>query len=227
MKDIPRTSGDIAHAALAAFGVIAVSVTVIAVVESYSNLLAFARAYGLHGWRAAIAPGAVDSFIIMGELLLFAAILLAWGTAPHWLGAGMAAWGFLLSVGGNVWHATSATPVDRAVAAVWPVTATAALAGGLLIVRQVTMTSGVTQLQPVPAIEEAPREEPPPVREPRRRGPVSPVDEDALARELLALEGPLPPYRSWSYERTGMYRSAPTKRAYDKAAAAMNGASHD
>jgi hypothetical protein len=121
-------------------------VTVIAVVESYSNLLAFARDHGLSGWRAAIAPGAVDSFVVMGELLLFAAILLHWGKGPHILGAAMAVWGFLLSVSGNVWHAAMATTADRAVSAIWPVTATAGLAGGLIIVRQIMGTSGA----PVP-----------------------------------------------------------------------------
>jgi uncharacterized protein DUF2637 len=137
MQDSRAVPGDIARAALIAFGLIAAGVTVIAVVESYSNILAFARAYGLDGWRAAIAPGVPDSFIVMGELLLFAAILKGWGKGSHILGAAMVLWGFALSVGGNVWHAPSASAADRAVSAIWPVTATAALAGALLIVRQV------------------------------------------------------------------------------------------
>src|SRR5690348_585388 len=118
----PVTAYRIACAALIAFGVVATAVTAIAVVESYSNLLAFALDHGLHGWRAAIAPAAVDSFIIMGELLLFASLLLEWDSVLAFsLGAGMAVWGFGLSVAGNVWHAAAATGVDRAVAAIWPV----------------------------------------------------------------------------------------------------------
>jgi hypothetical protein len=165
----------IAAAALSLFGLIATTVTVVAIIESYSNLLAFARVHGLTGWRLAIAPAAVDSFIVMGELLLFAAILLAWrGKSAYWLGGGMAVWGFLLSVGGNVWHASAASVTDRGVAAVWPVTATAGMAGGLIIIKRVMAGrsgSGVT-VAPAAAVRE-----PPPVPRPRRepRQPARPA----------------------------------------------------
>jgi len=165
----------IAAWALSLFGVIAVTVTVVAVVESYSNLLAFARDHGLSGWRLAIAPAAVDSFIIMGELLLFAAILMAWkGWSIWWLGGGMVLWGFLLSVGGNVWHAASAAPVDRAVAAIWPVTATAGLAGGLIIIKRIMAVAGTDGKRGTVALpaENVPADKTPPParphREPRR-----------------------------------------------------------
>jgi len=231
---LPRLPGDIARVALVAFGVIAASVTVVAVVESYSNLLAFALAYGLSGWRAAIAPGAVDSFIVMGEMLLFAAILLRWGRAPHGLGVGMAVWGFLLSVGGNVWHAHTATSVDRAVAAVWPVTATAALAGALLIVRQVTMSPEVpvTPGAPVPSGGAGPalpaparEQEPPPVPRAagaarRGRSPVVAAD-PAWLDELLAAGLPMPSFRSFSMEKTGRVFAASAKRVYDEARARL------
>jgi hypothetical protein len=128
----------IAAAALSAFGAIALAVTAVAVVESYSNLLAFARVHHLTGWRLAMAPLAVDSFIIMGELLLFAALLRRWDSKmPYWLGGALAAWGFLISVGGNVWHVPSASPVDKSLGAIWPITATAGIAGGLLIIKYV------------------------------------------------------------------------------------------
>lgn len=135
---VGRTPDDIAAAALVLFGVIAAAVTVIAIVESYTNLLAFAHDHGLHGWRAAIAPAAVDSFIVMGELLMFAELLKKWDSAVAFtVGCGMTVWGFGLSVAGNVWHAPSASLTDRLVAAIWPVTATAGLAGGLIIIRHV------------------------------------------------------------------------------------------
>lgn len=229
-----RVPRDIARMALAAFGMIAAGVTVIAVTESYSNLLAFALAYGLSGWRAAIAPAAVDSFIIMGELLLFAAILLAWGRVPHILGAGMAVWGFALSVGGNVWHAAAATVADRAVAAIWPVTATAGLAGGLIIVRQI-MTPDIPVTPPgrdtgmlpqVPARRELHRA--PPARKARRGpGPAVPVDEQELLAELLASGKPLPSLRALSLEKTGLVRSRPVERVLGTARAQVNGSGYD
>ena len=52
--------------ALAGFAGIALAVTGIALVESYTNLYEFFIAHGLHGWRASIAPGCVDAFIVMG-----------------------------------------------------------------------------------------------------------------------------------------------------------------
>jgi hypothetical protein len=177
-----RTPDSIAGTALAAFGVIAAGVTVIAVVESYSNLLAFALAYGLAGWRAAIAPGAVDSFVIMGELLLFAAILLHWGTSAHAFGAGMAIWGFLLSVGGNVWHAHAATVADRVVSAIWPVTATAGLAGALMIVRQAMMASKASEDAARFTISNLPV-----------AGPLIPLADAAAARHAETSGAPVPP----------------------------------
>jgi uncharacterized protein DUF2637 len=253
--DAPRLPlgipGDIARIALGAFGVTAGGVTGIAVVESYSNLLAFARDHGLAGWRAAIAPGAVDSFIVMGELLLFAAILLHWGKGPHVLGAGMAVWGFLLSVSGNIWHAPLATMADRGVSAIWPVTATAGLAGGLIIVRQIMSASGTTTQMlhdsqgrrgraagtplPPPA---RPRKEPRPGRPPGRRAgqaaagrpdetaPAG-IDETALLAELLTSGKPLPSVRALSLATAGIPRSRQVERVLELARARQNGGSHD
>jgi Protein of unknown function (DUF2637) len=173
---------EISAAALAAFGLIAAAVTTVAITESYGNLYAFAVTHGLHGWRAAIAPAAVDSFIVMGELLLFSALLRQWeGRSAYALGTGMAAWGFILSVGGNVWHAASASPPDRAVAAIWPVTATAGMAGALIIVKRLTVGQREPAPAPVPvpvsaAAASRPDRTPPPVpsspsRELRTRTP--------------------------------------------------------
>ena len=226
MQDNPAARR-IAWQALAAFGVIAAGVTVIAVVESYTNLLAFALAYGLAGWRAAIAPGAVDSFVVMGELLLFAAILLEWGKAPHWLGAGMAIWGFLLSVGGNVWHAHAATAADRAVSAIWPVTATAGLAGALMIVRQVMQPGQEETPPPVTPSRGEPRRVAPP-REASRPGGLA-AARAAQDRELVAkLTGsgkPLPSERGLAAAES--IRRPRAKRVLEQARAAMNGGSHD
>jgi hypothetical protein len=195
IRRIPGGPEEIAAAALVLFGVIALAVTVVAVTESYSNLYAFATDHGLHGWRAVIAPAAVDSFIIMGELVLFTSLLLGWDSALVFgAGCAMAAWGFLISVGGNVWHAPSASPVNRAVAGIWPVTATAALAVSLIIVKQLI------------ADRKTPRPVPDPLtREPRRKraarvpGPVAARDAEqrdyavmAMARELASAGPPWP-----------------------------------
>lgn len=124
--------------ALGAFTLIAIGVTVIAVVESYTNLLGYFLAHNVHGWRAIIAPGAVDSFIVMGELLVFITLRRNWDRTLLNVGIGAAVWGFILSVGGNVWHSASASITDHAVSAIWPVTAAAGMAGALMIVKRVT-----------------------------------------------------------------------------------------
>jgi hypothetical protein len=226
----------IAAVALSLFGLIAAAVTVVAIIESYSNLLAFARAHELTGWRLAIAPTAVDSFIVMGELLLFAAILNNWeGKSAYWLGGGMAVWGFLLSVGGNVWHASAASGIDRGVAAVWPVTATAGMAGGLIIIKRVMAGRsgpGVT-VAPAAAVRKpspAPRREPRPARPVRAARTAelaaAPDRERQVALGLVASGEPLPSYRKLAaVEFDGSYRKA--QRVLVMARAEMNGAGHD
>ena len=213
-RRIPEGPRAIAAVALALFGLIAAAVTIVAVVESYSNLLAFARDHGLSDWRAAMAPAAVDSFVIMGELLLFAALLREWAAkSPYVIGGAMAIWGFALSVGGNVWHAPAATIADRGVSAIWPVTATAGLAGGLIIAKRLisdrkTAVPAKAAKAAKPAAEPAP-EQPPPapdpaVREPRpsraARAPGLAAARDAteaqLARELTAAVQPWPSDRA-------------------------------
>lgn len=229
----------IAAAALSLFGLTALAVTVVAVVESYSNLYAFATDHGLHGWRAAIAPAAVDSFIVMGELLLFAAILLAWDSLlAVSVGVGMAVWGFGLSVAGNVWHAAAASPVDRAVAAVWPVTATAGLAGGLIIIKRVmagrapgvTADPGITAEKPSPVPASRNRETASgvvPGRAARTTGLVAASDHEAAVILRLTQAGrPFPSIRKLAAaEFDGSIRAS--QRVLKLAAARMNGAGHD
>ena len=229
----------IAAAALTLFGLIAFAITVVAIVESYSNLLAFALDHGLHGWRAAIAPAAVDSFIVMGELLLFASVLRAWDSAlAYSVGCGMAVWGFGLSVAGNVWHASAATPVDRAVAAIWPVTATAGLAGGLIIIKRVMASRGAG----VTAVPARTAEKPSPVPASRIRETASGVVPGRAARttglvaasaheaevivRLVTAGRPFPSIRKLAASDFGGSIRA-SDRVLKLAAARMNGAGHD
>lgn len=137
------TPEKIAAAALSLFGLIAGAVTVVAVVESYSNQVSFALAHQLYAWHGRIAPVAVDSFIVMGELLLFAAILLRWkGKGLYAFAVLLVTGGFAMSVAANIWSAASATFTDRAIQAIWPVTASAALAGCLIIIKRVMAGRG-------------------------------------------------------------------------------------
>lgn len=229
----------IAAVALSLFGLIAFAVTVVAITESYSNLYAFATDHEVHGWRAAIAPAAVDSFIVMGELLLFAAILLAWESdLAIGVGVGMAVWGFGLSVAGNVWHASSAPPADRAVAAIWPVTATAGLAGGLIIIKRVMASRGAGKTADPAATAEKPSPVPAsrnretasgvvPGRAARTTGLVAASDHEAeVILRLIQAGEPFPSIRQLAAaEFDGRIR--PSQRVLQLAAARMNGAGHD
>jgi hypothetical protein len=230
--------GKIAAAALSLFGLIAFAVTVVAIVESYSNLLAFALDHGMHGWRAAIAPAAVDSFVVMGELLLFANVLLAWDSALAFgTGCAMTVWGFGLSVAGNVWHASAALPVDRAVAAIWPVTATAGLAGGLIIIKRVMASRGTG----VTAVPVRTAEKPSPVPSSRNRETASGVvpgraarttglvaasdHEQAVVLRLITAGKPFPSIRKLAAADFGGSIRA-SQRVLKLAEARMNGGGH-
>jgi hypothetical protein len=123
--------------AINVIAVIAAIAAVVAMTESYTNLLDFAENSGLHGWRADIAPAAIDSFIVMGELLLFTAMIRGWDKRPAVYGWALAIGGFIISVAGNIGHQVSAPWQSRAMSALFPVAATVALAAGLMILKRV------------------------------------------------------------------------------------------
>jgi hypothetical protein len=138
------TPRELAYCALGLFFLIAFAVTITAIVESYSNQVDFALHHQMRSWHGRIAPIAVDAFILLGELLWFAAILLKWrGRGLYTYALLLVLGGFALSVGANVWHAAAAPPwVDRAIQALWPVVATAALAGALIVIKRTTAGHG-------------------------------------------------------------------------------------
>jgi hypothetical protein len=128
--------------------VTAIGASVIAMIESYTNLLEFAENHQYHGWRADIAPASVDWFIFIGELLLFVAVYRGWNAYRAWgklkfpaamtaWGWGLAAFGFVLSVLGNLDHLVSAGAITRAMSAVFPVAATIGLAALMMIMKRV------------------------------------------------------------------------------------------
>lgn len=134
--------------AIGVIALVAAGAAVVAMMESYTNLLDFAKNHELHGWRAGAAPGAVDSFIVVGEMLLFVAIYRGWNEARTYRdhripasivvwGWGLALFGFTLSVLGNLDSRVSADVVTRLMSAVFPVSATVALAAGLMILKRV------------------------------------------------------------------------------------------
>jgi hypothetical protein len=186
---------EIAYAALAGFSVIALVVTVTAIVESYANLVAFGMAHGMTAWHGMIAPIAVDSFIVMGELLLFAGLLLHWHGWELYYAAFLVLGGFAMSVGGNIYRATP-LPVwaDRSVQAIWPITATAALTGCLIILKRLYGRRRRAPLlaspaDPAPAPAPVPRREPRPVRaKARAPGPAAARDRRRLSADQVALE---------------------------------------
>lgn len=165
-----RGPEDAANIALGAFWFVAAAVTIVAIVESYSNLADFAWTHQMTTWHGAIAPVAVDALIVLGETMLFIALLRHWhGASVYVLAAGLASGGFALSVAGNVFHAPAATFTDRAIQALWPSVATAALAAALVVIKRL-MNDRVPQAA-APAAVQAPPPVPDRAREPRQEEP--------------------------------------------------------
>lgn len=137
-------------AALAGMGILGAVITAVALIESYGNLYDYALLAGLAGWRARIAPLAVDTLILTGELLLFTAIARAWERRVKAYGWLLVAAGFALSVAGNVGHLHQAGWQTRVTSALWPSVATAGLAAGLMALKRV---SDAYQAKPAAAIK--------------------------------------------------------------------------
>jgi hypothetical protein len=127
----PRRLALIAVAALVAVMALA------SFAESYRGLLDWAREHDLYGTWAWIWPLQIDSFIAVGELALFVALVDAWSTRSRtgaWIVTGI---GLAVSVAGNVGHVHGHSLGDRATAAVPPLAAAAALAVGLGVLKRV------------------------------------------------------------------------------------------
>jgi hypothetical protein len=214
--------------AIGIIAVIAVGAAVVSMMESYTNLYDFARNHELHGWRAGAAPGAVDSFIVLGELLLFVAVHRGWTayretgkfrvpasiTLAGWA---LAAFGFTLSVLGNLDHLISAGVVTRLMSAVFPISATVAMAAGLMILKRVVADhrakiAAQADIRPhgellymlggfpkpiAPAVPAAAMEEP--VKPKRKRAAVTPpepnIETPALAPAPQTVQAELPAAR--------------------------------
>lgn len=124
-------------AALTAIAVLVAAASLVSFAESYRGLYDWASRHDLYGGWAAIWPLQVDSFIAVGELALFVALVDAWqrrSRAGAWL---VTLTGLAVSVAGNVGHVTVHSTADRVTAAVPPLAAAAALAVGLGVLKRV------------------------------------------------------------------------------------------
>jgi hypothetical protein len=123
--------------ALTAISVIITAADSAAFAESYRGLWVWARHHGLSGFWAAAFPLQVDTFIVVGELALFIAMVDQW---ERWHKAG--AWavtllGLAVSVAGNIGHVAAHDIQSRGTAAVPPVAAFAAMWVGLSVLKRV------------------------------------------------------------------------------------------
>ena len=125
------------HAALVVITAVLAAASAVALAESYRGLYDWARGHGLPGIWAAIWPLQVDTFLVVGELALFVALVDRWparARVPAW---GITIAGLAVSVAGNVGHVHDHDLLIRATAAVPPLAAAAALAVGLGVLKRV------------------------------------------------------------------------------------------
>jgi hypothetical protein len=118
-------------AALWAIAIVVATADGAAFSESYRGLFEWAQHHDLSGFWAAVFPLQVDLFIVVGELVLFIAMLDRWVWRDR-LGAwSVALLGLAVSIAGNIGHVHAYDLQTRGTAAVPPVAAFGALWLGL------------------------------------------------------------------------------------------------
>lgn len=123
--------------ALTAISVIITAADSAAFAESYRGLWVWARHHGLSGFWAAAFPLQIDTFIVVGELALFIAMVDQW-ERRHKAGAwAVTLLGLVASVAGNIGHVAGHDLQSRGTAAVPPVAAFAAMWIGLSVLKRV------------------------------------------------------------------------------------------
>src|SRR5260221_3292459 len=111
--------------------------------ESYRALFIWAIHHGMAGFWAAIWPMQVDTFIGMGELTLFVAVLDRWSIRsriPAWL---ITLTGLAVSVAANIGHVHGHAFTTRGTAAIPPLAAASALAIGLGVLKRIVASAPV------------------------------------------------------------------------------------
>ena len=100
--------------------------------ESYRGLVDWSSHHMVLGVWAYIWPLMVDTFVVVGELLLFVGLVDRWCRKNRVFAWVLVAGGLAVSIASNVGHVgANATLPDRLTAAVPPIAAWAALAGAL------------------------------------------------------------------------------------------------
>lgn len=118
---------------------------------SYLGLYEWAVRHGLSGWRAYAFPLMVDTFVAVGELALFVSLASEWPRRTRIGAAVITVIGLAASVAGNVGHQLSADWATRVTYAIPPLAASAALAIGLTVLKQVAADHRKTVPAAVPA----------------------------------------------------------------------------
>jgi hypothetical protein len=123
--------------ALAVIAVILAAASLVSLAESYRGLYDWAHGHGLPGLWAAAWPLMVDTFLVVGELALFVALVDRWpprSRVPAWA---ITIAGLAVSVAGNIGHVRGHDMLVHATAAVPPLAAASALAVGLGVLKRV------------------------------------------------------------------------------------------
>lgn len=124
-------------AALWAIAVLTATASGAAFTESYRGLFEWAQHHGLAGFWAAAFPLQVDLFIVIGELVLFVAMVARWNRRDRAGAWAVALLGLAVSVAGNVGHVAATDLQSRGTAAVPPVAAFGALWLGLGVLKRI------------------------------------------------------------------------------------------
>jgi hypothetical protein len=125
------------RAALCAIAALVAGASLVSFAESYRGLYLWAHQHALSGAWAAGWPLQVDTFIGVGELALFVALVDGWRRRSRtgaWL---VTLTGLVVSVAGNIGHIAGHALANRATAAVPPLAAASALAVGLGVLKRV------------------------------------------------------------------------------------------
>ena len=127
--DLLKTARNVA---LGSIAVIVVGTTAASLTESYHGLYDWAAAHMVGGDFAFMWPLMVDTFTVVGELLLFVGVHDRWKMKDRRFAHGLVVAGLVVSVLSNMGHVgTHATITDRLTAAVPPVAAWFAMAAAL------------------------------------------------------------------------------------------------
>jgi MFS family permease len=125
------------RAALVVIAALVAASTMVAFGESYRGLYLWASRHGVPGGWALIWPAMVDTFVCVGELALFVALIDRWAPRSRLFAWSVTLAGLAVSVAGNVGHVTGHMLASRVTAAVPPVAAAAALGVGLGVLKRV------------------------------------------------------------------------------------------